>query len=90
MCRAENWRLGIWNCDSGVQFPIEQIVIPGVTETQDPLAVIRALPLVSQGSGTTVLLFENLHLFLGSVELIQAVARGIQQAGRRWLVSRMA
>ena len=75
LCRAENWRLGIWNCDSGVQFPIEQIVIPGVTETQDPIAVIRALPQVSQGSGTTVLLFENLHRFLGSVELIQAVAR---------------
>ena len=90
MCRAENWRLGIWNCDSGVQFPIEQIAIPGVTETQAPLAVIRALPLVSQGSGTTVLLFENLPLFLGSVELIQAVARGIQQAERGWPVSRMA
>ena len=75
LCRAENWRLGIWNCDSGVQFPIEQIAIPGVTETQDPLAVIRALPQVSQGSGTTVLLFENLHRFMGSVELIQAIAR---------------
>jgi len=56
MCRAENWRLGIWNCDSGVQFPIEQIAIPGVTETQDPLAVVRALPQVSQNAGTTVLL----------------------------------
>ena len=75
LCRAENWRLGIWNCDSGVQFPIEQIAIPGVAETQDPLAVIRALPQVSQGSGTTVLLFENLHRFLGSVELVQAIAR---------------
>jgi len=75
LCRAENWRLGIWNCDSGVQFPIEQIAIPGVTETQDPLAVIRALPQVSQGSGTTVLPVENLHRFMGSVELIQAIAR---------------
>jgi hypothetical protein len=75
LCRAENWRLGIWNCDSGVQFPIEQIAIPGVTETQEPLAVIRAMPQVAQGSGTTVLLFENLHRFLGSVELVQAVAR---------------
>ena len=54
LCGAESWRLGIWNCDSGVQFPIEQIAISGVTETQAPLAVIRALPLVSQGSGTTV------------------------------------
>jgi len=23
LCRVENWRLGIWNCDSGIQFPIE-------------------------------------------------------------------
>ena len=75
LCRAENWRLGIWNCDSGIQFPIEQIAISGVTETQDPLAIVRALPQISQGSGTTILLFENLHRFLGSVELIQAVAR---------------
>jgi hypothetical protein len=75
LCRQENWRLGVWNCDSGVQFPIEQIVIPGVTETQDPLAVIRAMPQVAQGSGTTILLFENLHRFQSSVELIQAAAR---------------
>jgi hypothetical protein len=33
------------------------------------------MPQVAQGSGTTVLLFENLHRFFGSVELIQAAAR---------------
>jgi len=37
----DGYRRGIWNCDSGVQFPIEQIAIPGVTETQDPLATGR-------------------------------------------------
>jgi hypothetical protein len=77
LCRRENWRLGVWNCDSGVQFPIQQIAIPGVTETQDPLAVVRALPQVAQGAGSTIMLFENLHRFLGSVELIQAVSRQI-------------
>ncbi len=75
LCRAENWRLGIWNCDSGIQFPVEEIAIPGVAETQNPLAGIRAMPQVSQGFGTMVLLFENLHRFMGSVELIRAVAR---------------
>ena len=49
--------------------------MPGVTDSQDPLAVIRAMPQIANGSGTTVLLFENLHRFLGGVELIQAVAR---------------
>jgi hypothetical protein len=75
LCRQEGWRIGSWNCDSGVQFPVEQITMPGVTDSQDPLAVIRAMPQLANGSGTTVLLFENLHRFLGSVELIQAVAR---------------
>jgi hypothetical protein len=36
------------------------------------------MPQVSQGSGTTLILLENLHRFLGSVELIQALARQIQ------------
>ena len=44
LCRDETWRLGIWNCDSGMQFPIEQITMPGITDSQDPLAVIRGMP----------------------------------------------
>jgi hypothetical protein len=75
LCRQEGWRIGTWNCDAGVQFPVEQITMPGITESQDPLAVIRAMPQIANGSSTTVLLFENLHRFLGSVELMQAVAR---------------
>lgn len=75
LCRQEGWRIGTWNCDAGVQFPVEQITMPGVTDSQDPLAVIRAMPQIANGSSTTVLLFENLHRFLGSVELIQAAAR---------------
>jgi hypothetical protein len=75
LCRHEGWRIGSWNCDSGVQFPVEQISMPGVTDAQDPLAVIRAMPQIANSSGTTVLLFENLHRFLGGVELVQAVAR---------------
>jgi hypothetical protein len=75
LCRQEGWRLGIWDCDSGMQFPIEHITMPGVTDAQDPLAAVRAMPQIANGSGTTIMLFENLHRFLGSVELIQAVAR---------------
>jgi len=75
LCRQEGWRIGTWNCDAGVQFPVEQITMPGVTDSQDPLAVIRGMPQIANGSGTTVVIFENLHRFLGSVELIQAVAR---------------
>ena len=77
LCRAESWRLGTWDCDRGMTFPLEPVQIPGVTDTQDPLAVIRALPQIAQGSGTTLVAFESLHRFLGATEIVQALARQI-------------
>ena len=77
LCRTEGWRLGNWDCDRGMTFPLEPIQMPGVTDTQDPLAIIRALPSVANGSGTTLAVFENLHRFLGATELVQALARQI-------------
>jgi hypothetical protein len=77
LCRAGGWRLGTWDCDRGMTFPLEPIQMPGVTDAQDPLAVIRALPQIANGSGTTLAVFENLHRFLGATEIIQALARQI-------------
>ena len=77
LCRAEGWRLGVWDCDRGMTFPLEPIQMPGVTDAQDPLAVIRALPQVANGSGTTLVVFESLHRFLGATEIVQALARQI-------------
>jgi hypothetical protein len=77
LCRTEGWRLATWDCDRGLTFPLEPVAIPGVTETQDPLAVIRALPQVANGSATTLVVFESLHRFLGATEVIQALARQI-------------
>jgi hypothetical protein len=77
LCRAEGWRLGAWDCDRGMTFPLEPIQMPGVTDAQDVLAVIRALPQIANGSGTTLAVFENLHRFLGATEIIQALARQI-------------
>ncbi len=78
LCRAEGWRLGNWDCDRGMTFPLEPIQMPGVTDTQDPLAIIRALPQIANGSGTTLAVFENLHRFLGATEIVQALARQLQ------------
>jgi len=77
LCRTEGWRLATWDCDRGLTFPLEPVLIPGVTDTPDPLAVIRALPQVAQGSGTTLVAFESLHRFLGATEIVQALARQI-------------
>jgi hypothetical protein len=78
LCRTEGWRLGTWDCDRGMTFPLEPIQMPGVTDAQDPLAIIRALPQIANGSGTTLAVFENLHRFTATVEIIQALARQIQ------------
>jgi hypothetical protein len=75
LCRAESWRLGTWDCDRGMTFPFEPIQMPGVTDSQDPLAVVRSLPQIANGSGTTLVAFENLHRFLGAPDIIQALAR---------------
>jgi hypothetical protein len=77
LCRAETWRLATWDCDRGMTFPLEPVELPGVTDTQDPLAVIRALPQVSIGAATTLVVFESLHRFLGATEIIQALVRQI-------------
>jgi hypothetical protein len=78
LCRTEGWRLGTWDCDRGMTFPLEPIQMPGVTDTQDPFAIIRALPQIANGSGTTLAVFENLHRFLGATEIVQALARQLQ------------
>jgi len=77
LCRNEGLRLGTWDCDRDMTFPLEPIQMPGVTDTQDPLAIVRALPSIANGSGTTLATFENLHRFMGSAEIIQALARQI-------------
>ncbi len=70
LCRAETWRLATWDCDRGMTFPLEPVELPGVTDTQDPLAVIRALPQVSIGAATTLVVFESLHRFLEATEIV--------------------
>ena len=49
LCRRGGWRFGTRSCYSGAQFPVEQITMPGITDSQDPLAVIRAMPQLGSG-----------------------------------------
>jgi hypothetical protein len=82
LCREESWRFGTWDCDRGMTFPFEPIEMPGVTDSQDPLAVVRSLPQIANGSGTTLIVFENLHRFLGAAEIVQALDRQLH-AGKQ-------
>ena len=73
LCRAEDWWLGVWNCDSGMQFPVEQITMPGVTETQDPPAVIRAMRRQDKGKSESIV--------RAALKLVDAMAPCVLFAG---------
>jgi len=78
LARRESWRLGIWDCDGGLKFPCEELPLPvSPNDLADPLAVLRAAGQLSSGAGTTLLVFENLHRFLGSTEILQALSRQV-------------
>jgi hypothetical protein len=78
LARRESWRLGIWDCDSGLTFPCAEVPVPAnPSELSDPLAVLRSAGQLSQGSETTLLVFQNFHRFLGSTEVLQAVQKQI-------------
>jgi len=80
LCRTESWRLGIWDCDSGLAFPVEEVPLPvNPNELADPLAVLRAASQLSTGASTTLLVFENFHKFLGSTEILQALSRQVSR-----------
>jgi hypothetical protein len=77
LARRESWRLGIWDCDSGLKFPCEDVPVPNNADTNDPLAVLRSAGQLSQGSETTLLVLQNFHRFLGATEILQAVQKQV-------------
>lgn len=75
LCRQQNWRLATWNIEQGLQTPgAEQSADGGGS---DPLAAIRAINALAAPEGSALLVLENFHRFLGSPEVIQALAHQI-------------
>jgi len=76
LCNRESWQLAMWDIDQGLQCGESAI------DARDPLAAISALKTLATSQGTTLLVLQNFHRFLGSPEIIQAVAHGVL-AGKR-------
>jgi len=75
MCRSQNWRLATWDVDRGLHIPgAEQ---PPDTGGTDPLAAIRAVNALATEDSSALLVLSNFHRFLGSAEVVQAVAHQI-------------
>src|SRR5690606_12432476 len=80
VCRRQQWRLATWNIEAGLQG------VEGdehATGGHDPLAAIRASQELTGPEGAGVLILENFHRFLGSAEIVQALARRIQLGKRQ-------
>jgi SpoVK/Ycf46/Vps4 family AAA+-type ATPase len=67
LCQEESWRFARWDVDQGLRVGGQS-----VEDGQDPLAAVKSATAV--GEETSVLVLENFHRFLGSPEIIQAMA----------------
>ena len=69
LCRDEEWIGATWDVSGGLRVGNTE----AVSDATDPLAAIRAINgLASQGS-TVLLVMNNLHKFVSSVEIMQAL-----------------
>ena len=71
LCRSNGWSFASWDVEQGLTLS------GGGTspEASDPLAAIRSLNAMASPDGTAILVANNLHRFLGSTEVMQAVQR---------------
>ena len=70
LCREEEWTSATWDVGSGLRIGTGE----PVADATDPLAAIRALSGLASPGGTTLLVMNNLHKFVSSVEIMQAPA----------------
>ena len=71
LCRDKEWSLANWDIDQGLTLN------GGATasDASDPLAAIRSLNSMVSPEGTAILVMNNLHRFITSTEIMQAVQR---------------
>ncbi len=79
LCRHQQWRLITWNIEEGLKLLGQEGSVE--TGTSDPLAAVRSFSAFQDASQQeqppTLLVLVNFHRFLGSGEIIQALAKQI-------------
>jgi hypothetical protein len=69
--QCKSWKVAVWDLAHGIRLPGN----PGTPAEQgsnDPLAALRALPALSEPTGTALLLLHNYHRCLNNPEMIQS------------------
>ena len=76
LCRQHEWSLAVWDVDRGLQAGDENSQSTGMN---DPVAAIKSINALASAEGSALLVLPNFHRFLGSAEIIQALAHQIHQ-----------
>jgi hypothetical protein len=76
LCHAQNWRLAVWDVESGLQIPGHEAG-PVTDSGNDPLTAIRSINALAAPDTSAILVLVNAHRFLQSAEIVQALARQI-------------
>jgi hypothetical protein len=82
ICRQQRWLLATWDIDRGLSIVGQDEQSATVVSAPDPLAAIKALASFATQDGTALLVVRNLHRFLGSPEIVQALDTAIS-AGKQ-------
>lgn len=69
LCREQEWINANWDVGSGLRIRGGE----PIADATDPLAAVRALKGLATPEGTTLLVMNNLHKFVSSVEIMQAL-----------------
>ncbi len=77
LCQAQGWTLATWDVDRGLTHQGN-----ADSTATDPLATLRALPTLAT-DGTTLLIMRNLHRFMGSPEIVQAIDTQLSEGKAR-------
>ncbi len=73
LANERNWRIAVWDVANGLRLPAELAANHPDAGIGDPLAPLKALPLMAAREGTALLILHHFHRFLTNPEVIQAL-----------------
>jgi hypothetical protein len=77
LCRQQSWSMATWDIDRGLAVAGRDEESGTSVSAPDPLAAIKAIGSLATPDGTAIVVLRNLHRFLGSVEVVQALDTAI-------------
>jgi len=82
LCLQQQWSLATWDIDRGLTVVGRDDSSGTAVSAPDPLAAIKVVGSLATSDGTALLVLCNLHRFLGSIEVVQALDTAIS-AGKQ-------